>query len=184
MNEILTILWIFAPVGFANTGPVTASKLPFLRRYNQPLDFGKTYRGKRIFGDHKTIRGIIAGGFVGLLTAGLQMFISSIFSWPENYSMGLDYGSFTILLMGLCMGFGALIGDSVKSFFKRQMNIAPGRSWVPFDQLDFVIGGAIASLPFIVLPFKIYIIGLFVALVLHPMFNILAWLMRLQDKPF
>ncbi len=184
MNDILTILWIFAPIGFANTGPVTASKLPFLRRYNQPLDFGKTYRGKRIFGDHKTIRGIIAGGVVGLLTAGLQILLSAVFSWPESYSMGLDYGSTMILVMGLFMGFGALIGDAVKSFFKRQMNIAPGRSWVPFDQLDFVIGGAIASLPFIVLPFYMYVLTLFVALIIHPTFNVLAWILRLQDKPF
>lgn len=184
MNEILTILWIFAPVGFANTGPVTASKLPFLRRYNQPLDFGKTYRGKRIFGDHKTIRGIIAGGFVGLLTAGIQMLLSSVFSWPESLSLGLDYSSYMILVMGLFMGFGALIGDAIKSFFKRQMNIAPGRSWVPFDQLDFVIGGAIASLPFIVMPFYMYVLGLFIALILHPAFNVLSWILRLQDKPY
>jgi CDP-2,3-bis-(O-geranylgeranyl)-sn-glycerol synthase len=121
---------------------------------------------------------------VGLLTASIQMLISASFSWPESYSMGLDYGSYAILIMGLFMGFGALIGDSIKSFFKRQMNIAPGRPWVPFDQLDFVIGGAIASLPFIVLPLNLYILGLFIALVLHPTFNVLAWLLRLQDKPF
>ena len=184
MNDILTILWIFLPIGVANTGPVTASKLPFLKKYNQPLDFGKTYRGKRIFGDHKTIRGIIAGGVVGFLTAGLQMLLSDTFSWPQNYSMGLDYGSSIILVMGLFLGFGALIGDAVKSFFKRQIGIAPGRPWVPFDQLDFVIGGAIASLPFIVLPLYMYVLGLFIALVLHPTFNVIAWLLRLQDKPF
>ena len=184
MNDILTILWIFLPVGVANTGPVTASRLPFLKKYNQPLDFGKTFMDKRIFGDHKTIRGIIAGGIVGLFTAGLQMLLSDGFSWPENYSMGLDYSSSMILVMGLFMGFGALLGDAIKSFFKRQIGIAPGRPWVPFDQLDFVIGGAVSSLPFIVLPLNMYVLGLLIALVLHPTFNVLAWILRLQDKPF
>jgi hypothetical protein len=30
--------------------------------------------------------------------------------------------------------------DSVKSFVKRRVGIAPGAPWIPFDQLDFVIG--------------------------------------------
>jgi CDP-2,3-bis-(O-geranylgeranyl)-sn-glycerol synthase len=34
-------------------------------------------------------------------------------------------------------------GDAIKSFFKRRIGIAPGRPWVPADQLDFVIGALI-----------------------------------------
>jgi CDP-2,3-bis-(O-geranylgeranyl)-sn-glycerol synthase len=32
------------------------------------------------------------------------------------------------------------VGDAVKSFFKRQIGVAPGASWIGFDQLDFFIG--------------------------------------------
>lgn len=31
-------------------------------------------------------------------------------------------------------------GDAAKSFFKRRVHVPPGKPWVPFDQLDFVIG--------------------------------------------
>ncbi|HEX5285728.1 MAG TPA: CDP-archaeol synthase, partial [Polaromonas sp.] len=35
-------------------------------------------------------------------------------------------------------------GDSLKSFFKRRLGIAPGQRWIPFDQLDFILGGLVA----------------------------------------
>jgi CDP-2,3-bis-(O-geranylgeranyl)-sn-glycerol synthase len=37
------------------------------------------------------------------------------------------------------MGFAALAGDSIKSFFKRRIGIQSGSPWIPFDQLDFVV---------------------------------------------
>jgi CDP-2,3-bis-(O-geranylgeranyl)-sn-glycerol synthase len=32
------------------------------------------------------------------------------------------------------------VGDAIKSFFKRRLAIAPGATWLGFDQLDFVVG--------------------------------------------
>ena len=37
-----------------------------------------------------------------------------------------------------------MAGDSVKSFFKRRLKISPGQQWIPFDQLDFILGGLLA----------------------------------------
>jgi CDP-2,3-bis-(O-geranylgeranyl)-sn-glycerol synthase len=184
MNDIFTLLWLFLPVGLANMAPVIANNIQLLKRYTQPLDFEKTFRGKRIFGEHKTFRGVFAGVLLGGLVAFLQMIISALFDWPGSLSFGLDYSSFTIVFMGMAMGFGAVAGDAIESFFKRQIGIAPGRSWAPFDQIDFVLGGLLASLPFFVLPLRMYVVGLFLALILHPTINVLAWLLRLQDKPF
>jgi len=47
------------------------------------------------------------------------------------------------LLPGFLMALGALVGDSVKSFFKRRVDIAPGESWLFFDQLDFFLGASL-----------------------------------------
>lgn len=184
MNDILTILWLFLPVAGANMGPVIANNISFLKRFNQPLDFGKTFKGKRIFGDHKTIRGIVAGTIMGLLVVLLQSLLVRQASWLEDYSYTVNYKDSLVIIMGLFMGFGAIMGDAIKSFFKRQIGINPGHSWFPFDQTDFVIGGLLASLPFFVLSLEMYILGIFLSLVLHPTFNVLAWIVRLQDKPF
>lgn len=184
LKDIVVLLWLFLPVGLANTAPVLARKLPGIKHYNRPVDFGKTFRGKRIFGDHKTIRGIVAGVVMGILVAAFQMVLSTMFEWPGRISSEVDYSSPIVLLMGACMGFGAIAGDTVKSFFKRQIGVEPGKSWVPFDQLDFVLGGLVLSLPFFMLPIETYLLGLVLTLFLHPTFNILAWLIGLQEKPF
>jgi CDP-2,3-bis-(O-geranylgeranyl)-sn-glycerol synthase len=43
-------------------------------------------------------------------------------------------------LLGLGFGVGAMLGDSLKSLLKRRLRIAPGAPWIPFDQVDFVLG--------------------------------------------
>lgn len=58
---ILFVLWFFAPAGVANVTPILVAKLPGLREWSAPMDFGFTYRGKRVFGKHKTWRGFITG---------------------------------------------------------------------------------------------------------------------------
>lgn len=184
METLFTILWLFLPMGIANMGPVLAHNIPMLRRFSYPLDFHKTFRGKRIFGDHKTIRGIVAGTVVGMLVAGLQYFVVSIFGIFESFTYTVDYSRPLVIFMGACLGFGAMAGDAIKSFFKRQVGIAPGKSWVPFDQLDFAVGALVASLPFFRLPLSYYAIGIVVTLLLHPTINVIAWLLRLQERPF
>ena len=42
------------------------------------------------------------------------------------------------MLFSIC--FGALIGDIIESFFKRRVGIERGKNWIPFDQLDFILG--------------------------------------------
>ncbi len=44
------------------------------------------------------------------------------------------------LTLGLRFGVGAMAGDIAKSFVKRRAGIAAGRPWIPWDQIDFVLG--------------------------------------------
>lgn len=184
ITTLLTIIWIFLPVGLANTAPVLANNTPLLKDLKTPLDFGKTFRGKRIFGDHKTVRGIVAGLLMGLLVVSIQMVLFSQFEQLARYSYTIDYSSLPTLLLGAALGFGAVAGDAVKSFFKRQAGISPGKNWIPFDQLDFILGGIIFSFPFLVLPLSYYVVALCLALFIHPLANVISWMLGLQDDPF
>ena len=56
-----------------------------------------------------------------------------------RYLALIDYSAHP-LLPGLLMGLGAGVGDAVKSFLKRRIDIEPGASWPVFDQLDFFLG--------------------------------------------
>ena len=100
------------------------------------MDFGLSIGNIRIFGNNKTWKGFVFG-VAGAILAG---FIMSKFYWPFDFSA--VYWSFLI-------GSGALIGDAVKSFFKRRAGRKPGSPWIPFDQVDYTIGAlALGSLVF------------------------------------
>jgi len=46
-----------------------------------------------------------------------------------------------IIIFSLC--FGALLGDMMESFFKRRIGRDRGQDWIPFDQLDFIVGALV-----------------------------------------
>lgn len=122
--------------------PVFTAGLPVLKNWSTPLDLGRSFQGKRIFGDHKTVRGIISGAVLGGLVA-LCQFVAHK---PELYN---GFSISKCFLIGASMGFGALLADAIKSFFKRRVGVEPGKPWVPFDQTDYIIGGLLFLLPFI-----------------------------------
>lgn len=100
---------------------VTSNTVPWLLgialgpRAAAPLDFGRRWRdGERLFGAHKTWRGL-AGAIAG----------AGILGWLA----GLD--------AGVAAAFGALAmaGDLLSSFVKRRLRLAPGRDAPGLDQL-------------------------------------------------
>lgn len=151
LSDILFALWFFLPAGAANLVPVFAAHIPAIKKFDAPIDAGRMFRGKRIFGEHKTWRGMITGIIVGTLVLALQQYLFAEFSWVRSFAGEVDYSTLPTLLMGPLFAIGALGGDAIESFFKRQRGIAPGNGWFPFDQTDFIIGGAIATMPFVTL---------------------------------
>ncbi len=184
INDVLFALWFFAPAAAANMAPIFANNLPVVNRYNYPLDSFKTYRDKRIFGSHKTVRGLISGVVAAAMIALLQLWLFSSFGWAHTLAQGVDYSSIRIVFMGAAMGLGAIVGDAVKSFFKRQVGVQPGTSWVPFDQIDFIIGGLLLSALFVQLSLSTYLTIFVITALLHPVMNVLGWLLHLKSKPF
>jgi CDP-2,3-bis-(O-geranylgeranyl)-sn-glycerol synthase len=146
MKEILSLIlksvWYIFPAYMANNSPVFAKKI-FGKRFSQPVDFDKKFMGNPLFGRNKTYRGIISGTVIGVLIVYVQSYFYS-FDAIKNISL-IDYTKVNLLLLGFLMGFGALFGDLVKSFIKRRLNISPGKSWIPFDQTDFLIGSLLFS---------------------------------------
>ena len=120
----------------ANMAPVIAAKWNVISWLNKPIDFGMHMKGARVFGSHKTIRGVVVATGAGAGTGIVQAMVMH-----QEILFGF--------LIGAVLGFGAIAGDAVKSFFKRRLRIASGQMWIPFDQIDFVIGATIAGMFFI-----------------------------------
>lgn len=132
---VLTALWLMLPAYLSNMLPVFVGGGP-------PIDMGRHWRdGRRILGDGKTWRAILLAPLLAAALVGLLQWIASNTAW------GLEYGFPAWgpwpwwFILAYAMGLGALTGDAVKSFFKRRTGRDRGRKWIPFDQLDFVLGG-------------------------------------------
>jgi CDP-2,3-bis-(O-geranylgeranyl)-sn-glycerol synthase len=182
-KEIFFAVWFFLPAGIANVTPIFVAHIPRLKHYDAPIDFGKTYRGKRVFGSHKTWRGLIAGIICSTLVLWLQQIAVHHSGWLHTWTSQVNYSQLPILVLGPLFAVGALGGDAIESFFKRQRGIAPGRGWFPFDQTDYVIGAAIVSVPFVALSLLQYVLLVVLWFVIHLVASVIGYGMGLKERP-
>ncbi len=183
MHDFAFGLWFFMPAGMANVAPILVAKAPGLKHWQTPVDFGVSWRGIRLFGDHKTWRGIVTGSIVAILVMWLQVTLFHHSAWIRSISQPVDYNHVSIIGLGFLLGFGALAGDLVKSFVKRRFGVRSGHSWFPFDQLDYIVGGVLLSAIYMRLPAILYIWIVITYFGLHLFFSYVGYLLKLKDRP-
>ncbi len=179
--EIFKAVWVFLPAAVANSIPVVAKRYNWLVFLEKPLDMGKRLGGKRIFGDHKTWRGLILGVLAGMLTAVLQQQVTLNSPTISTLSL-IEWEQHSPLVIGVLMGFGALFGDAAKSFLKRRLGIKPGDTFIFFDQVDYILGALLflsLKVPLSNLP-VITIILTWAGL--HLLSTVLAWKVGIKEK--
>lgn len=172
----LQSLWILLPGAIANGAPVVAEKVFPL--WLTPMDFGLKIRGKRLFGEHKTIRGLLSGIFVAITVSYVLSVIKKLYLADLPL---LDYSTNTVLY-GLASGCGALFGDALKSTVKRQLNIPPGKSWFPFDQIDWILGIIIVYKLAFGMNFPTFIVTLITGILVHLLGRLLGYLIGLNKE--
>lgn len=131
---VLTALWLMLPAYLANIGPVFVGG-------GAPIDGGRLWRdGKPVLGPGKTWRGLLLAPFVAAILVGLLRWLVTDTGWGSVQPWS-DWGPAPWwFVLVYAMGLGALVGDAVKSFFKRRTGRDRGAKWPGFDQLDFVVG--------------------------------------------
>jgi len=183
LKDILFAIWFFLPAGVANVTPIFMAKIPGFKQYNAPIDCGLTFRDKRVLGDHKTWRGLISGTLAATMTLWLQQLTVRHTGWARTLTSDVHYAILPTVILGPLFGFGALAGDAIESFFKRQRGTPPGQGWFPFDQTDYIIGGAIATAPFVHLKFMQYVLLLLIWLITHIVASYIGYLVKLKERP-
>jgi CDP-2,3-bis-(O-geranylgeranyl)-sn-glycerol synthase len=179
-NLVLAPLYFFLPAYFTNLTASLSRKIKFLTTLNIPVDFDKSLNGYPIFGTHKTWRGLICGTIIGMLVAILQRWFYQ-FECIKEISF-LNYQEINIFLFGFLISFGAIFGDLLFAFFKRRQNIQPGEPWIPFDQINYVIGAFLILTPFFKLPISVWFTILILTFFLHILGNHLGYWLGWQEN--
>jgi CDP-2,3-bis-(O-geranylgeranyl)-sn-glycerol synthase len=168
--EIAAAMWFIFPAYCANAAPVIFGGGP-------QMDFGKKFSdGKPILGSHKTFRGFLAGLIVGTLVAVVQtlLYEQVLFEYGSQFSYSI--------LLGFMLSLGALVGDLVESFAKRRLDRPPGSSLQIADEIDFVLGAFLFSLPISPPSWLAVLIILLITIPIHQITNLGAALLNMKNK--
>ena len=148
-----------------------------------PIDLGKRWSdGRKGFGDGKTYRGFLGGMFCGILAGLVEIWVWSSFNLTALPRQ-------TLLSIAL-LAAGALLGDLVKSFFKRRLGKERGESWPLADQYDLVIGSFVLILLVypqwlfenITLPIAAWIV--IITPILHRVVNSIGYYIGVKEVPW
>jgi CDP-2,3-bis-(O-geranylgeranyl)-sn-glycerol synthase len=158
---VITALELIFPAYCANAAPVLAGG-------GLPLDFGKNFvDGRRVFGTNKTFRGFFFGLAIGILVGMVELFL---FGYP--------------VLFVFLSPLGALVGDLTGAFLKRRLNIPPGGLLPVVDQVDFVIGALVFTLPLQIISLEVAIAMLIITPPIHLLTNFAAYKLKLKSNPW
>jgi len=147
-----------------------ANAVPVLAGGGRPLDGGRNFLdGKPIFGKNKTIRGFLVGLMMGTV-AGLAE--SLVFNYPLSF--------------GFAISLGALVGDLAGAFAKRRLGLPPGELLPIVDQIDFIAGAIVFSLPISLqwLSWELAVTVLIITPPIHLLTNFGAYKLGLKSNPW
>jgi CDP-2,3-bis-(O-geranylgeranyl)-sn-glycerol synthase len=137
--ELLPGATLVAPLFFGVLAHGLCIRFGLARGLAVPIDRGATLRGRRLFGDNKTWRGIVC---VALGTA-----LGFVLIRPAAVAPGVR-SRLGLAVLGLAVGAAAMLAELPNSLLKRQLGIAPGRQgggvagivFHVLDQVDVVCG--------------------------------------------
>ena len=181
---MFTGLWLFLPAMVPNSAAVVFGG-------ETKMDFGKSWKGKRILGDGKSWRGFFGGAFSGIVFGFILLGISALFGSEDYWGYGPFWENVGIIAT---LSFGALLGDVCAAFFKRRIGLERGAKAPILDQYDFVAGAfLITALFFPDWVYANYIEGehiaalIFIIVIMfaiHRIANIIGYKIGLKKEPW
>jgi CDP-2,3-bis-(O-geranylgeranyl)-sn-glycerol synthase len=187
LSEALFLIWAFMLAGVAQVAWLAS---PWSRSLALPIDGGRTFRGKRVFGENKTLRGFVIMVPAAALTFPLVAYSLSFGApgaaglWPLTLS---GYAA-----LGAWAGLGFMLGELPNSFIKRQLGIPPGeastnrRTWrgqLIADRLDSGIGMLAAVSVAVPTSWRTWAIVLITGPVLHWLFSVVMFHAGAKARP-
>ena len=160
------------------------------RALSIPVDGGLRVRGRRMFGDNKTVR-----GFVVMIPAAafafwaLSVVVSAVAPNVASSLWAISSPEYAVL--GAWAGLGFMLGELPNSFIKRQLDVAPGQaprgrtvgllSFV-VDRLDSIIGMLIAITLVAPTPWLTWLLVILIGPSIHLAFSVLLYRLGVKER--
>lgn len=175
-ETVVVAFWLMLPAYIPNNAAVVFGGGP-------PVDMGREWGDRRVLGDGKTWRGSVSGVGTGFVLA---------FLLNESVSRGYvpEFLPTFEVLAAFGLAFGAILGDMGASFLKRRTGRERGAAFPGVDQLDFVVGAFVVTVPlapewfFENFTSGVLVVVLVITPVLHVSTNFIAHKLGLKDEPW
>ena len=187
LMRALFIIVAFVLAGFAHSAWLGSR---WSRRLSIPLDGGARIRGRRVFGDNKTIR-----GFVVMIPAAavafwaLYLVVSLVAPSVKGSLWQASARDYAVL--GAWAGLGFMLGELPNSFIKRQLDVAPGQAprgrtaaLVSFivDRLDSIVGMMLAITLAAPTPWLTWAFVILIGPAIHFAFSVLLYRLGVKER--
>jgi len=178
----------FLLVGFVLAGAAQTAWFASRRShaFAAPLDAGLTWRGRRLFGANKTIR-----GFIVMMPAAAAAFALLASAAPNGTGLWpLTTAEYAAL--GAWAAFGFMAGELPNSFVKRQLDVAPGAaaanplataSQFLVDRVDSGVGMLVALSLVVPTPWATWAIVLLIGPFIHWSFSAVMFRLGIKPRP-
>jgi hypothetical protein len=158
----------------------------WLERLARPIDAGRTFRGRALFGESKTFRGPIAVACGAAAVWAVQQNVLHRFGGVAALEL-VDFSRLPVWL-GAALGAAAELAELPNSFLKRRLDIKPGGTargalapiFYLFDQIDVLLGFWLVLAALVpVTPLRVAISVALVAGV-HPLLTLVGYLLGMR----
>lgn len=190
LDPLSCALFLLSAFILAGIAQITWFKSKLSQPFRMPLDLGMTFRGRRILGDNKTLRGFMimlpasSGAFLllGLLAATMPQVAARL--WPLAPS--------AFALLGLYAGLGFMAGELPNSFLKRQLDIPPGGAPRPLfakvlffllDRYDSIFGLLLAVSLTVPTPWQTWFYLALLGPGVHWFFSVILYWWGVKGRP-
>jgi len=161
------------------------------KRFQRPIDGGRTFRGVRIFGDNKTWRGFIA--IVPGVGIAFVLFCILFAVFPYRVNEGLwPLSILQFGILGCLVGIGFMLGELPNSFVKRRLGVLPGeaaegpyarRICFLVDRFDSILGGMFVLALVVPVPILTWCYIFLFGPIIHLGFNVLLFQLGVKARP-
>ena len=180
LNPAACALFLLVAAIFAGLCHTAWLAAPCSRRLAMPVDGGRMLFGRRLLGDHKTIRGFVV--MVPATGVSFALLAAAVVAGPGLPGAGLwpstpmAYG-----VLGTWAGLGFMLGELPNSFIKRRLGVPPGAAaagryrrplFFVADRLDSSVGMLAALAVIVPVPWQTCLYVVCVGPLVHALFSV------------